>query len=331
MLHPFQEILSLVQAALVHNGASPLQAHATALALVTAQASGLPSHGLSRVAMYVSHLRAGRVLGNAEPSILHERSAAVLIDAGNGFAFPACHLAIEQAIGRARQQGIAIAAVTNSHHFGMAAYHLDPVAEAGMVGIACGNSPAAMPAAGGKRAIFGTNPIAAIFPRTGQPPVSVDLSLSEVARGKLMVAADKGESIPLGWALDSDGNPTTDPAKGLEGSMLAMGGTKGAMLALVVELLVTTLTGAHFGAEADTFFKAEGNQPRLGQVFIVIDPEALGGQAVYSERIEALVLAMLADEGVRLPGQRRIQLLATAQQAGVDVPQSTWDAIRALC
>jgi (2R)-3-sulfolactate dehydrogenase (NADP+) len=95
--------------------------------------------------------------------------------------------------------------------------------------------------------------------------------------------------------------------------------------------LVTTLTGAHFGAEADTFFKAEGNQPRLGQVFIVIDPEALGGQAVYSERIEALVLAMLADEGVRLPGQRRIQLLATAQQAGVDVPQSTWDAIRALC
>lgn len=331
MLHPFQEILSLVQAALVHNGASPLQAETTALALVTAQASGLPSHGLSRVSMYVSHLRAGRVLGNAEPSILHERTASLLIDAGNGFAFPACRLAIEQAITRAKQNGIAIAAVTNSHHFGMAAYHLDPVAEAGMVGIACGNSPAAMPAAGGKRAIFGTNPIAAIFPRTGQPPVSVDLSLSEVARGKLMVAADKGESIPLGWALDSDGNPTTDPAKGLEGSMLAMGGTKGAMLALVVELLVTTLTGAHFGSEADTFFKAEGNQPRLGQVFIVIDPEALGGQAVYSERIEALVLAMLADVGVRLPGQRRIQLLATAQQAGVDVPQSTWDAIRALC
>lgn len=330
MLHPFQEILSLVQAALVHNGASPLQAHATALALVTAQASGLPSHGLSRVAMYVSHLRAGRVLGHAEPSILHERSAAVLIDAGNGFAFPACHLAIEQAIGRARQQGIAIAAVTNSHHFGMAAYHLDPVAEAGMVGIACGNSPAAMPAAGGKRAIFGTNPIAAIFPRRGHPPVSVDLSLSEVARGKLMVAADKGESIPLGWALDSDGNPTTDPGKGLEGSMLAMGGTKGAMLAMVVELLVTTLTGAHFGAEADTFFKAEGNQPRLGQVFIVIDPSALGGDAVYSERIEALLSAMLSDEGVRLPGQRRIELVEAARKIGIHVPQSMLDTLRAL-
>jgi len=331
MLHAYEELNALVQSALTHAGASPDQAQATAQALVTAQASGLPSHGLSRVSMYVGHLKAGRVIGNAVPVIKNQRASAVLIDAGNGFAFPACRMAVELAIAKARQQGIAIAAVTNSHHFGMAAYHLDPVAEAGMVGIACGNSPAAMPAAGGKRAIFGTNPIAAIFPRTGHPPVSVDLSLSEVARGKLMVAADKGESIPLGWALDPDGNPTTDPQKGLAGSMLAVGGTKGALLALVVELLVTTLTGAHFGAEADSFFKSEGNQPQLGQVFIVIDPKALGGDAIYTERIEALVTAMLSDEGVRLPGQRRLLLLEAAKQTGLDVPQSLLDTIRALC
>jgi len=331
MLHAYEELNALVQSALTHAGASPDQAQATAQALVSAQASGMPSHGLSRVSMYVGHLKAGRVIGNAIPVIKNQRASAVLIDAGNGFAFPACQMAVEQAIAKARQQGIAIAAVTNSHHFGMAAYHLDPVAEAGMVGIACGNSPAAMPAAGGKRAIFGTNPIAAIFPRTSHPPVSVDLSLSEVARGKLMVAADKGESIPLGWALDPDGNPTTDPQKGLAGSMLAVGGTKGALLALVVELLVTTLTGAHFGAEADSFFKSEGNQPQLGQVFIVIDPKALGGDAVYTERMEALVTAMLADEGVRLPGQRRLVLLEAAKQRGLDVPQSLLDTIRSLC
>jgi (2R)-3-sulfolactate dehydrogenase (NADP+) len=188
-----------------------------------------------------------------------------------------------------------------------------------------------MPAAGGKRAIFGTNPIAAIFPRTGCPPISIDLSLSEVARGKLMVAAEKGESIPLGWALDPDGNPTTDPHQGLAGSMLAVGGTKGAMLALVVELLVTTLTGAHFGAEADSFFKPEGNQPRLGQVFIVIDPKALGGDAVYAERIETLVTALLSDEGVRLPGQGRAERLKAAKQNGLDVPASVLEAIRDLC
>ena len=331
MLHAYEELNALVQSALTHAGASPDQAQATAQALVTAEASGLPSHGLSRVSMYVSHLKAGRVIGNAVPVIKNQRGGAVLIDAGNGFAFPACRMAVEQAIAAAQQSGIAIAAVTNSHHFGMAAYHLDPVAQAGMIGIACGNSPAAMPAAGGKRAIFGTNPIAAIFPRTGHPPVSVDLSLSEVARGKLMVAADKGESIPLGWALDPDGNPTTDPQKGLAGSMLAVGGTKGALLALVVELLVTTLTGAHFGAEADSFFKSEGNQPQLGQVFIVIDPKALGGDAIYTERIEALVTAMLSDEGVRLPGQRRLVLLEAAKQRGLDVPQSVLDTIRALC
>jgi (2R)-3-sulfolactate dehydrogenase (NADP+) len=331
MLHSYEEVKSLVQTALTNAGASADQAKATAQALVIAEASGLSSHGLSRVSMYVSHLKAGRVIGNAVPVIKNQRASAVLIDAGNGFAFPACRMAVEQAIDRARQHGIAIAAVTNSHHFGMASYHLDPVAAMGMVGIACGNSPAAMPAAGGRRAIFGTNPIAAVFPRTGFPPVSVDLSLSEVARGKLMVAADKGESIPLGWALDQDGNPTTDPKKGLAGSMLAVGGIKGAMLALVVELLVTTLTGAHFGAEADTFFKSEGNQPQLGQVFIVIDPKALGGDAVYEERIEALLAAMLSDEGVRLPGQRRIQLSEMAKQIGLDVSQSVIDTIRALC
>jgi (2R)-3-sulfolactate dehydrogenase (NADP+) len=112
--------------------------------------------------------------------------------------------------------------------------------------------------------------------------------------------------------------------------MLPMGGTKGAMLALVVELLVTTLTGAHFGAEADSFFVNEGNQPKLGQAFIVIDPNALGGSAVYSERIEALLSAMLADEGVRLPGQRRVDLIATAKTKGIEVPQSLLDAIRSL-
>ena len=330
MLHSYEELNTLVQAALTQAGASPAQASATALALVAAEASGLPSHGLSRVTMYVGHLKAGRVVGDAVPVIRNQRASAVLIDAGNGFAFPACRLAIDEAIERASQTGIAIAAVTNSHHFGMASYHLNAVASAGMVGIACGNSPAAMPAAGGKRPIFGTNPIAAIFPREGKNPVSIDLSLSEVARGKLMVAAKKGESIPLGWALDADGNPTTDPKKGMEGSMLPMGGVKGAMLALMVELLVTTLTGAHFGAEADTFFVDKGNQPRLGQAFIVIDPTALGGTAVYSERIEALLSAMLVDECVRLPGQRRFDLMARANASGIDVAQATLDAINAL-
>lgn len=329
-LYTLDQLQVLTQRALEKAGASAVQAAPTARALVAAEAQGLASHGLSRVPMYVGHIEAGRVIGNAQPRIQAERAGAVLVDAGNGFAFPACELAVKEAIARAKNCGVAIGAVTNSHHFGAAAYHLEAVADAGLVGLAFGNSPAAMPAAGGKRAIFGTNPVAAVFPRQGARPVTIDLSLSEVARGKLMLAAKKGEAIPLGWALDSQGNPTTDPAKGLEGSMLPAGGTKGAMLALIVELLVTALTGSQFGAEADSFFVKEGNQPKLGQVFIVIDPGALSGSATYFARVDALISAMLVDEGVRIPGYRRFDLADKATSQGIEVPEATLAPIRAI-
>jgi len=220
--------------------------------------------------------------------------------------------------------------VTNSHHFGVAAWHLKPVAQAGMVGLAFGNSPAAMPAAGGRRALFGTNPIAAVFPRRDEDALSIDLSLSEAARGKVMVAAKAGKPIPLGWALDGDGRPTTDATAALEGSMLAMGGTKGAMLALVVELLVTALTGAAIGFEASSFFVDEGNRPRLGQAFLVVDPAALAGRDVYLERVETLIDAMLADTGVRLPGARRAALAKRAAAEGVAVSPALADQLRTL-
>lgn len=329
-LHSLQELQALTRRALEMAGASAAQADPTARALVAAEAQGLASHGLSRVPMYAHHLEAGRVLGKALPSIQTERPGAVLIDACDGFAFAACELAVEEAISRARTCGIAIGAVTNSHHFGVAAHHLGAVAAEGLVGLAFGNSPAAMPAAGGRRALFGTNPIAAVFPRRSARPVTVDLSLSEAARGKLMVAAQRGEAIPSGWALDAQGNPTTDPTKGLQGSMLPMGGAKGAMLALIVELLVTSLTGARFGAEADSFFDRQGNKPRLGQAFIVIDPSSLSGAPIYFERLEALMAAMLADEGVRVPGYRRFDLEAKARNQGIDVPEATLAPVRAL-
>ncbi len=189
-----------------------------------------------------------------------------------------------------------------------------------MVGLAMGNSPAAMAVAGGRRPLLGTNPVAAVFPRAAGAPLVVDLSLSEVARGKLMVAAKEGKSIPPGWALDRDGNPTTDPKAGLEGSMLPMGGAKGAMLALVVELMVTALTGAALGFEASSFFVDEGNRPRIGQAFLVIDPGALAGREAYAARVEALIGEMTRDPGVRLPGARRRMLAEKAAAAGIEIP-----------
>ena len=328
-----QDAEQLVTNALTAAGAHRSMAAATARALVLAESQGLRSHGLQRVAQYCTHLRNGRAQGRVLPQIVRDSLAAVLIDAGEGLAFPACALAIEQAVERARRYGVSIAAVTNSHHFGVAGDHLWPVAAAGMIGIAMGNSPAAMPAAGGKHPIFGTNPIAAIFPRPRQDPLLIDLSLSEVARGKLMVAAEKGESIPLGWALDRDGQPTTDPARGLEGSMLPVGAAtsaKGAMLALIVEVLVTALTGAALGAEATSFFIDDGNRPRLGQAFLVINPGALAGPQVYVERIEALIKEMQKDPDVRLPGKRRFVLAEQAARDGIEVADVMLAQWRAL-
>jgi len=309
-------------------GAEPAMAAATARALVYAEAQGLPSHGMSRLPQYATHLANGRADGRARPEVVRAKGGAVLVDARCGLAFPACALAVDEGIRRAREHGVAFAGVTNSHHFGVAAYHLLPVAAARMVGIAFGNSPSAMAVAGGKRPLLGTNPIAAVFPRRDGAPVLVDLSLSEVARGKLMVAAKEGRSIPAGWALDREGRATTDPKAGLEGTMLPAGGTKGAMLALVVELLVTALTGAAIGFEASSFFVDEGNRPRLGQVFLVVDPEALAGRSIYLERVETLLAEAGRDAGVRVPGTRRDALAARATVAGVELPQALWDDLQ---
>ena len=320
-----EEATRLAWRGLRQAGAGEIMASSTAAALVLAETQGLPSHGLSRVPQYAAHLHNGRADGAALAAVVRQQGAAVLVDARQGLAFPACDLAITTAITTARTLGVCFAGVTNSHHCGVLVNHLRAVADAGMVGLGFANSPAAMPAAGGKHPIFGTNPVAAIFPRTNEPPLMIDLSLSEVARGKLMVAARDGKPIPLGWALDSLGQPTTNAEAGLAGSMLPLGALsspKGSMLALMVELLVTTLLGAQFGFEASSFFVDEGNAPRIGQAFMLIDPGALAGRDVYFERMETLISEMLLDDGVRLAGARRTGLEKIAKTSGLNIPDA---------
>jgi (2R)-3-sulfolactate dehydrogenase (NADP+) len=320
-----QDATDAVAKVLRQAGANAAMADAAARSLVLAESQGLGSHGLSRVPQYATHLRNGRVNGSAVPDVRSARGGAVLVDAHEGLAFGACELAVAEAVRRAREFGVSFAGVTNSHHCGVVVDHLRPAAAAGMVALGFANSPAAMPAAGGRHPIFGTNPVAAVFPRRDADPLMIDLSLSEVARGKLMVAAKEGRSIPAGWALDANGEPTTDPKAGMAGSMLPIGAVsspKGAMLALVVELLVTALIGAQFGFEASSFFVDEGNRPRIGQAFIVIDPGALAGSSAYLDRVEVMVAEMLKDDGVRLPGVRREALRRRAQEQGIAVPDA---------
>lgn len=319
-----EPLTQLVARALSNAGASANMANAAARHLVDAEAAGFASHGVARTPLYCAHLRNDRIDGDAVPAVIRGKGGACLIDAHFGMAYEACALAVSEGMARARRHGIAFAGVTNSNHFGVTSLHLRPAAEHGLVGLAFGNSPAAIAPWGGTTPLFGTNPIAAVFPRKHAAPLVIDLSLSQVARGKIMVAAQRGEAIPTGWAFDRDGNPTTDAEAGLAGSMAPAGGVKGAMLALVVELLCCTLTGAAFGFEADSFFSESGNRPGIGQAFVLIDPDALAGCDMYFARLEKLLGRMLEEDGVRLPGAQRAELRSRAQNDGVTITDALY-------
>jgi (2R)-3-sulfolactate dehydrogenase (NADP+) len=317
---PMEELTKLTARALQRAGASRSMSLATAQALVAADAEGLSGHGVSRTSLYAQHLREARVDGRAKPRIVKRKGATCVVDARNGLAFEATALGVKEAIRRAQRYGVSFAAITNSHHFGAAAYHLEPIAAAGLVGFAFTNSPAAINAWGGRRAFFGTNPIAAIFPRRDKSPLIVDLSLTEVVRGKIMLYAKEGKPIPLGWAVDRDGNPTTDAKAALTGSLVAIGGVKGTVLAMMVEILCCALSGAAFSFENDSYFEP-GGKPRIGHAILAIDPAALAGSDSYFERIEVMVAAMTQDDGVRLPGARRHADREKSRAGGIEVPE----------
>ena len=325
------ELLLLSRNALEKAGASPRMAELTARHLVQAEEHGLPTHGMSRVPFYCGFLRHGRADGAARPQMISDRAAVCLIDNGDGLPYESAAWAIEEVIQRARRNGIGFAGITNSAHVGVLGIHLLAVAQAGMVGVAFTNSPAAIPPCGGRKALFGTDPVAFAFPRKRGDPLVIDLALTTVVRGKIMMAMQKGETIPEGWALDRNGRPTTDPKEAIEhGSLFPIGGAKGAMLALAFELVCAALTGSAIGAEADSFFVDKGNKPRIGHAFLAIDPGALAGHDRYFERVETVVGAMLADEGVRLPGSRRFASEKKLRAEGIEIADDLLTKIERL-
>jgi (2R)-3-sulfolactate dehydrogenase (NADP+) len=327
-----QALFHLARTALERAGAHAGMAEAAARHLVAAEEQGLPTHGMSRVPFYCGMLRRGRADGSAHPQMAAERAGACLIDNRDGLPYVSVQWAVDELIQRAQRNGIAFAGIRNSAHVGVLGIHLLPVARAGLTGFAFTNSPAAIPAWGGRKPLFGTNPVAAVFPRKDGKPIVIDLALTTVVRGRIMMAMRKGERIPEGWALDRNGKPTTDPKEAIEhGSLFPIGGAKGAMLALMFELLCASLTGAAIGPEADSFFSEEGNRPRIGQAFIAIDPAALSGMDKYAERVETIVSTMLADAEVRLPGARRFAAENTARAQGIEIADELLAQIEKLC
>jgi (2R)-3-sulfolactate dehydrogenase (NADP+) len=324
------ELHSTIVKAMEASNTSGVVALSVARALVQAEVDGQKGHGLSRVPSYAGQARTGKVNGRATPHLHQTRPGSAMVDVKGGFAYPAFDLAIAHLPEMAAQTGIAAAGFVRSHHFGVVGQHVERLAEAGLVALAFGNTPNAIAPWGGTRSVYGTNPIGFAAPQRGKPPVVVDLALSQVARGKILTAVQKGEPIPPDWAVDANGKPTTDPAEALKGTLLPIGGAKGAALALMVEVLAVSLTGANFGFEASSFFDAEGKPPGVGQFLIAIDPGAFGGREAFLDRIAALAHVIEEEAGARLPGSRRLAAREKAARDGVTVDAKLLGEARAL-
>lgn len=324
-----EDALERTRAAFVACRTSDDNAEAVAKALVRAELDGLPSHGLSRVPANAAQARAGKVDGFAAPRIEKARAGAIRIDAATGFAFPALAAGLPVLTEAARQQGVAAAALANSHHAGVLGHVVEDLAAQGLFGIAMSNTPAAIAPWGGKKGSFGTNPIAFGAPLPDAPPIVIDLSLSKVARGKIMLAANSGEPIPEGWAFDGGGNPTTDPKAAMSGTLAPMGDAKGAQLALMVELLSTVLTGANFAYAASSMFDDKGDPPRLGQFILAVAPEGFGYTGAL-ERTAELARHIESDGEARLPGRRRLEDRERIRANGISLDERLADTITGL-
>jgi (2R)-3-sulfolactate dehydrogenase (NADP+) len=297
------EAEDLVVSILLRSKVREDNARSVARALVTAEAAGQGGHGLRRVPTYAAQAIVGKVDGFATPVSTKTAEAALRIDAAFGFAYSALDLAVAELAPLAAKTGIALAAIHRSHHAGVMGLTVERFAEQGLVALMVANTPAAMAPWGGRTALYGTNPIAFAAPLPDADPIVIDLAMSKVARGKIVAAKQKGVAIPADWALDADGHPTTDAAKGVEGTMMPLGEAKGAALALMVEILAAGITGAQYAFEASSLLDDKGGPPALGQTIIVIDPKASGG-ADMLPRLALLAEMIGNDPGARLPGKR---------------------------
>jgi LDH2 family malate/lactate/ureidoglycolate dehydrogenase len=307
-------------------GLPPQDAETAAKSLVQAELEGAGSHGVSRLPIYAQRIREGRIA--AKPAIAVQASGSVLtVDGGNGLGQVVSSRALEAALPVAKENGIAGVFVRGSNHFGTAAYYCQIACEAGMALIAMTNSPPGIPPWGGKKAFFGTNPIAFGFPTRTAPPVIVDMSSSIVARGKIILADKLGQSIPPGWAIDEEGAETTDPAAALRGAVLPLGGAKGYALALAIEVMCGVLSGAAFGPHVNNLYK-DGDPPAgVGHSFLLLDIARWMPLDTYYtcmgqflQEVKEVPLAQGA-QSILYPGERRYRTYITNKERGVALSQ----------
>lgn len=316
------EIEQTVRQALSAHGAEPFAAAEVARAVRKAESVGNKICGLYYVESYCQQLRSGRVSGSVTPQVSTPRSGTVVVDAGFGFAQPAFAHGLPVALDAARTNGVASLAVAHAHTCTSLGYFTEQIAAAGMIGIGFTNASPIVAAPGGKTRAIGTNPIAFSVPDgEGGIAMQFDQSTTTVALGKITMAKAAGQRIPEGWALDADGNPTTDPDDAIKGSLVSMGGYKGWGFGLMAEILAAAMTGSVLSRDVKPLKAPEGAPHDLGQYYLIIDPSA---QSDFGEKIQTLAAHIATDEGARMPGQNKVAM------DPVEVGADTWALIAGL-
>ncbi|WP_299656524.1 Ldh family oxidoreductase [uncultured Tateyamaria sp.] len=297
------EIERTVQAALMAHGAQAFPAAEVARAVAQAEAAGNRICGLYYLESYCKQLQTGRVRGDVVPVVTAPRPATIHVDALMGFAQPAFAYGLAPALDAARQFGVATLAIGHAHTCTALGYFTEQIAHAGLIGLGLTNASPIVAPPGGKTRMIGTNPIAFSVPDgEGGLAMQFDQSTTTVALGKITMAKAAGEMIPEGWALDADGNATTDPTAALAGSLVSMGGYKGWGFGLMAELLTAGMTGGILSRDVHPLKAPDGPPHDLGQYYVLIDPSTSGA---FMDRLEQFKAFLAEDSAGRMPGQHR--------------------------
>jgi LDH2 family malate/lactate/ureidoglycolate dehydrogenase len=329
---------ALTRAALASTGLTPENVERGADVLVRTTLRGVASHGLHALAQYTRQLREGGAAPGAEPEILHDLGGLLVVDAHAGFG-PAIAAAVtELGIERARATGSAILSVRNANHFGAAGHFALMCAEAGCIGLVMANTPPIMAVSGSRSRSIGNSPLGFGAPRTGESPFVLDIAMSRVAGGKIRLALREGEQVPLGWILDPEGNPTTDPADFFErrGALLPMEGHKGYGLSLMVETLTGALSGAAMLGEVNNWLYTPDTPSGTGFFLMIIDVSSGGVFADVPDRIAAMTAQISAAprapgvDRILIPGELEAELEAEAIASGQPFGAAEWGSLQSL-
>jgi (2R)-3-sulfolactate dehydrogenase (NADP+) len=318
----------LIFDALVGAGTAARNARYFADAILDTELSGLEGHGFYWLQYYCEHVESGKVDGKATAVVKKMSNVSFRVDAKNGFAHPAIEKGFAHLIPAALDNGIAAMAVHNSYNAATLGYHTGFLAKNGLVAFGFTNSSPAIAPVGGTKPVIGTNPMSFAVPgKKGRVAFLIDQSSSAVAWTAVKTAAEEHRAIPLGWALDRNGQPTADPEEGLKGSMAPAGGYKGFGMGLIVEAMCAAVAGASRGPEMGSFMDNDGLPVGCGQFFIALEPKVFSG-GLFDKQIERLVASITSQPGARMPNARREENQKKLLKKGVPIQKALYDRLK---